>query len=199
MIDDVLQGEFGVTREQIPEWVWKYEYEYEKTIEPHLHMSINFGTAAGYSHQGCEIKAQVRHAMYEWLLMRRYGDITCREEQKLFPNISASQLACERNGKRSYVFQVKVPIAFLRDKDVVFWREVLTKINGLIITHKEYEMRKNLEETTMEIRCLRKIPPKMITQVWEIKWANDWASRFLDDSYQVVQLFPSKSQAAPKH
>jgi len=199
MIDDVLQREFGVTRQQVPDWIWKNEYEYEKTIEPHLHMSINFGTAAGYSHQGCEIKAQVRDAMYCWLLTRRYGDITCREQQKLFPNVSVSQLACERNGKHSYVFQVKLPISFLRDQDLVFWREILTNINELMITHEECEPRKTLEETTMEIRCLRNIRPKMITQVWEIKWDNNWASKFLDDSYKVVQLFPSKNQTTPKH
>lgn len=145
MIDEVLEGEFGVTRDQVPEWVWRYEWEYEKTIEPHLHFSVNVGTAAGYSHQGCEIKACVRGGMYSWLLTRRYGeDISFKEIEEKF-GVSPNRLACKMNGKESHVFCVEVPKDYVREEDLNRLIEV-----GQILVSKfdKKEQQRHLSSTT---------------------------------------------------
>lgn len=190
MIDEVLNGEFGVTREDVPEWVWIYEYDYEKTIEPHLHMSINLGTAVGYSHQGCEIKAQIRRNMFNWLLSRRYGDFSAKEfEEKLFPGREygiVSQIACQRNGEKSYVLQVEIPRNFLRREDTKFWKEVVEKVKQLAITDPEIEPFKTLKDTTMEIRCLKNVPPSMFRKIWRVQWATAWG--WISGNYELVNI-----------
>jgi len=178
MIDEVLMGEFGVEREQVPDWIWRYEYEYEKTIEPHLHMSVNLGTAVGYSHQGCEIKAQVRYHMFTWLLERRYGDFSVKDfEEKLFPNLRygiISKLACERNGKESHVIQVEVPRGFLREEDWKFWRATVERVKETRKERPDLDAYRTLKTTTMEIRCLEHIPPEMFRKIWKVHWGSAW-------------------------
>jgi len=171
MIDDVLNGELGVERGQIPDWIWKNEYEYEQTRSPHLHMSLNFGTALGYSHQGCEIKAQIRNNFYSWILSKRYGENLTIQELKIklgHPEISINGIACEMNGKESHVFQVEVPINFLDKEDYKFWREILEKIKRANKEHPELKAFESLKRNTLEIRILRNIPPEMIKRAWKI-------------------------------
>lgn len=166
MIDEVLNGEFGVTREQVPEWIWRYDYDYEATFKPHLHMSINRDTAIGYSHQGCEIKACVRANMYNWLLTRRYGDVSQIFVEKKFPNVSVNQLACQRNGEESHVFQVEVPRMFLRKEDLDCWDKIKVKVQ------QNPKIARVLETTTLEVRCFQNIPPSMIKHIWKIHFTN---------------------------
>lgn len=183
MIDEVLTSEFGVTREQIPEWIWIWEYKYEQTKPPHLHMSINLGTAIGYSHQGCEVKAQIRRNMFIWLLMRRYGDFSIKDfEEKLFPNLSysiISEIACKRNGENSYVFQVEVPKNYIYKEDLSFWRDTVTKVKKL----NNFEI---LKTTTMEVRVVRDIPPEMIRRCWKVNWKKGYS--WIGGKYELEEL-----------
>jgi len=192
MIDDVLNGEFGVTREQIPEWIWKFEYDYEKTIEPHLHLSINLGTAVGYSHQGCEIKAQIRDHMYGWLLIRRYGDLSVGEMQNKFPKSNLSQLACEQNGKRSYVFQVAVPKSFIRKEDLKFWSEIINRLVELQKKRPELNALRHLLSDTIEMRCVKNLPASQILRIWNVDWKHRWSS-FYDNTYQLKLMYAANS------
>jgi hypothetical protein len=190
MIDEVLNREFGVTRDQIPEWVWRNEYDYERTIEPHLHMSINLGTAVGYSHQGCEIKAQVRRNMFTWLLMRKFGRDFYAEEfkQKYGVEIGIiSRIACERNGKNSHVFQVKIPVDYLRKEDLEFWRKIVAKVKEVNVKYPDIEAFSTLKRTTMEIRCIKNIPPKMFTKIWRVYWKE---RNFPHDNFELKQVYP---------
>jgi len=158
MVDEVLEREFGVTKEQVPSWIWKGEYDYEGSIEPHIHMSVNIRTAAGYAHQGCEIHAEIRSHMYGWLLERRYGPMKVEDQRRRFPK-SPGLIACEMNGVESHVFCVEVPVDFVRTSDLELLEGILKRAPGRM----DY-----LNTTTMEVRVVKDIPPQMIKRVWRV-------------------------------
>lgn len=160
MIEEVL-AEFGYRLDQVPEWIWRHEYAYEATIEPHLHFSINRETAIGYSHQGCETKAQVRAAMYIWL----YGEDLTSQEIREKLGESPHSLAAKKNGKISLVFCVQVLRSFIRTKDLLDLENTASKIRKL---YSEAEAEDFLARTTQEMRVIQNIPPRMIKKVWRI-------------------------------
>ena len=172
MIDEVLQGEFGVTREQIPDWIWRHEYEYELTEPPHLHMSINLGTAIGYAYQGCEIKASIRKNMFFWLLQKRGQKITAKQKQLI------SKIAAERNGETPHVIQVKIPVGWLYRPDLELWRQLLKKIKREHYRNPQLNCLELLKTTTLEIRCLQNIPPEKITAIYKIKFQDPLGIKF---------------------
>jgi len=186
MIDEVLNREFGVTREQVPDHVWRWEYDYERTIEPHLHMSLNLGTAVGYSHQGCETKAQVRGSMYHWLLERRLGDFSPKQFEQTF-GVGygiVSRIACEQNGRDSHVVQVEVPVNFLRKEDFDLWRRHVQQLKT--VQRYDRDVFDELRRTTMEMRCLKNVPPAMFRRVWKVEWGEAWG--WIAGDYKLHEL-----------
>lgn len=159
MVDDVLESEFGVTRDQVPKWIWESEYLYERTKPAHLHMSLNFGTAAGYSRVGCEIKYQVRHHMLVWMCERRLDEGSI-ETRRMLEKLIA-EFCRRKNGNGSYVYQVKIPVVWLHEPDVALWRRCLKR-------YEEMKDGEDLQHTTVEIRCLRHIPPPHILAAWQV-------------------------------
>lgn len=181
MVDNAL-GEFGYTRKKVPKWIWEGEWNYERTIEPHLHMSTNVGTAVGYSHQGCEIKAQIRTALISWIITKVYGDkdMSIREiDEKL--GCSPSKIAIRMNGKSSYVYCVEIPRNFVRKEDLQ-GLEGASKRYGEKIGIKERD--EWLNRTTREVRVVENIPPNMIKRVWKV----NFKGKFVFAGYELERV-----------
>lgn len=165
-------ADLGLKIRDVPRWVWESSIHYEANIEPHIHCSLNIGTAAAYAWQGCETKAVVRAGALIWLLSRLLGhDVTFRELEELgVSDWDIRRVAAEANGLESHVIKVEVPIEYVRRED---YEDVLRMIH----LYGEQRLLYNI----MEVRVVRNIPPDMIKAAWRVVWRG----RSLYDGYDL--------------
>jgi len=116
--------EFGLKKENVPEWTYKSELNYEKDQPIHIHFENSFVNACGYADMGGEPAYLIRKGIMDWIRMREIGDEetvlyhTDPERAKLH-----NKIAKEANGKTCYVIAVRIklddPRLEKRAKDII--------------------------------------------------------------------------------
>jgi len=168
---DKILKEYGLELKDVPEWTWKGELEYEKDRPPHLHMSLNLPTAAGYAHQGCETECQIRRHLKIW--QKDLDNLPLALTRKLMPLIDKEAL--EEIGKQPYVYEIEVPDDWITKED-----------------HKRVESIKHIpgeiEFTAAEVHMEHNIPPEMITGVYEIDWRGWDVERPKEEMFKKTRI-----------
>jgi hypothetical protein len=203
-IDRVL-SEFGLTRETVPEWVWKGELEYERRRgQGHSHLCLNTETAAGYSNMGGEPAYVIRRNVLRWLNQDKVDKLWEQDrrngthELNKFLNVLDRE-AKEATGKTRYVLTLDVD-----PNDPALEKDVFETIKNFEKAEKRGELEKGdldefLKNDTYEVRYYGVISPHKIIAIEEVEdekpvFVNKGNVKLRATGYRKTQLLPVASQ-----
>lgn len=104
--------EFGLKKEEVPEWTYSGELEYEKDLPIHIHFENSFANACGYADMGGEPAYCIRRNIMDWLDMKKLGNdedvLYSQGEEGLKRHKVNNAKAKKANGSICYVVAVKI-------------------------------------------------------------------------------------------
>jgi hypothetical protein len=202
-IDRVL-AEFGLTKETVPEWVWKGELEYEKQRgQGHSHLCLNTETGAGYSDMGGEPAYKIRQGILWWQNHDKLEELRSRDKQRGtheyndFMN-ALDKKAKETTGKTRYLLTLDVdPSDPALEKDVfdVIKKFEEAKKRGEI---EEGDLDEFLRNDPYEVRYYGVVPPQKIIAIEEVEEVPSHGMkrdmRLKATGFRKIDLLPAASQ-----
>lgn len=181
---DRVLTEFGLTREQVPSWVYQGELDYERGRADHSHLCVNRGTASGYADMGGEPAYVIRSHVLLWLNQRRLSALRYWDEKKKRVTWDCRANGKERalrrelneqakmkNGHRKYVLTINID-----DDDPLLEKDVFEVIGRL----REFDNKNGprhdgkgwlehfFEGDPFEVRYNGNIPPEWILKIEEV-------------------------------
>ena len=159
-------GEFGLRKEEIPEWCYRGELQYEKDDPIHIHFEMSFDNAIGYADMGGEPAYLIRYHIRTWLEAKKLGDeTTClwHLDRKLSREVN--RWAKEANGKHTYVVAVKLDLDDPRvDKQAV---ETIRRIEK-VLQEGKFHVGEDIWKHPMEIKYYGDIAPERILGIVQV-------------------------------
>jgi len=157
-------NEFGLSKHQVPEWIYRGELQYEEGTPIHTHFELNPDNAAGYADMGGEPAYCIRYNLLIWLA--GISDRSCVEIREQLQELKRqAKLA---NGPVPYVVEVEIDFDDPRlEQDA---RDMIGRVEQAIA---EGKIKRSIEEFwkmgAHEVRYFGDVPPEKIKSITPVE------------------------------